>query len=100
EAQYFIDLVNNEVQNRLEKDAGRERVYTTLDMKLQHAAEDAVRIGMQEVDKQLATRRKKEHLPEAQPQVALLALDPHTGAIKALVGGRSYGQSQLNHVLA
>jgi len=102
EAQYFIDLVNNEVQNRLERDPDgeSERVYTTLDMNLQHAAEDAVRLGMQDVDKQLAKRRKKEQLPENEPQVALIALDPHTGAIKALVGGRSYGQSQLNHVLA
>ena len=30
----------------------------------------------------------------------LIALDPHTGEIKALVGGRSYTSSQLNHVLA
>jgi penicillin-binding protein 1B len=34
------------------------------------------------------------------PQVALIALDPHTGAIRALVGGRSYAESQLNRVLA
>ena len=34
------------------------------------------------------------------PQVALIALDPHTGEIKALVGGRDYATSQLNHVLA
>jgi len=32
--------------------------------------------------------------------VALVALDPHTGEIKALVGGRNYGISQLNHILA
>ena len=36
----------------------------------------------------------------ALPQVALVALDPHTGAIKALVGGRNYGESQLNRVFA
>jgi penicillin-binding protein 1B len=101
EAQYFIDLVNNDVQSRLEKGAdASERVYTTLDLNLQHAAEDAVRAGLQEVDQQLGARRKKERLPPHEPQVALLALDPHTGQIKALVGGRSYGQSQLNHVLA
>ncbi len=35
-----------------------------------------------------------------EPQCALIALDPHTGEIKALVGGRNYGVSQLNHVLA
>jgi len=28
----------------------------------------------------------------------LIALDPHTGQIRALVGGRNYGVSQLNHV--
>jgi len=35
-----------------------------------------------------------------QAQVALVALDPRTGEIKALIGGRDYGQSQLNHALA
>jgi penicillin-binding protein 1B len=40
----------------------------------------------------------EEPTPDA--QVALIALDPHTGEIKALVGGRSYGLSQLNHVVA
>ncbi len=33
-------------------------------------------------------------------QVALVALDPHTGAVKAVVGGRSYARSQLNRALA
>src|SRR6202040_969329 len=35
-----------------------------------------------------------------QAQIALIAMDPHTGEIKALVGGRNYGTSQLNHALA
>ncbi len=30
----------------------------------------------------------------------MIVLDPHTGEIKALVGGRDYGESQLNHILA
>src|SRR5439155_11547063 len=34
------------------------------------------------------------------PQVALVALDPHTGEVRALVGGRNYVESQLNHALA
>jgi penicillin-binding protein 1B len=34
------------------------------------------------------------------PQVALVALDPHTGEVLALVGGRNYGMSQLNHAVA
>ncbi len=38
--------------------------------------------------------------PPPQAQVALVALDPRTGEIKAMIGGRDYGQSQLNHALA
>src|SRR5437763_5018772 len=38
--------------------------------------------------------------PGPQAQVALVALDPHTGEVLALVGGRNYGFSQLNHAIA
>jgi penicillin-binding protein 1B len=38
--------------------------------------------------------------PGPQAQVALVALDPHTGAVLALVGGRDYSWSQLNHAVA
>ena len=36
----------------------------------------------------------------AQPQVALIALDPHTGEVKALCGGRDYAASQFDRVFA
>jgi len=98
-SQYFLDLVNDELQSRLgEHDPQSDYVYTTLDMDLQRAAVEAVRIGMQNVDEQL--RKRHDPIPPGQPQVALIALDPHTGEIKALVGGRDYGSSQLNHVTA
>jgi penicillin-binding protein 1B len=100
-AQYFVDLVNDELQSRLpDREVRGNRAYTTLDLALQRAAEEAVRSGMPLVDQQLKRRRKKESFPPNQPQVALIALDPHTGAIKALVGGRDYRTSQLDHVLA
>src|SRR5205807_3277991 len=38
--------------------------------------------------------------PGPEAQVALVALDPHTGAVLALVGGRNYGFSQLDHAVA
>ena len=69
-------------------------------MDLQRAAVEAVRIGMQNVDEQLRRRKNPDPIPPGQPQVALIALDPHTGEIKALVGGRDYGSSQLNHTAA
>src|SRR5206468_7290000 len=78
---------------------------------LQRAAAHAVESGIKLIDEQLLKRRTKrvkigkgkyetqvEPGPEA--QVALVALDPHTGAVLALVGGRNYGFSQLNHAIA
>ncbi len=100
-SQYFLDLVNDELQSRLgDHDARSDYVYTTIDMDLQRAAMEAVKLGMQSVDDQLRKGKHHDPIPPGQPQVALIALDPHTGEIKALVGGRDYGSSQLNHVLA
>lgn len=96
EAPYYVDLVKAEIRRQVaDVHPGREgyQVYSTLDLRLQRAAEEAVRIGMLSVDKQL-------HHPDTSPQVALIALDPRTGAIKALIGGRDYNASQLNHTLA
>jgi penicillin-binding protein 1B len=101
DSQYFLDLANDEVQDRLgDREPGSETVYTTLDENLQRAAVEAVRIGMQSIDAQLHRRNGAEQIPSGQPQVALIALDPHTGEIRALVGGRDYRASQLNHVAA
>ena len=56
-------------------------------------------MGMEKVDS-LLRERKGGGAEQGQPQVALIALDPHTGEVKALVGGRDYGTSQLNHAFA
>lgn len=98
DAPYFVDLINDGLNEQFQDydfQNGSYRVYTTLDMNLQRAAADAVRIGMLEVDEQLKRRKSKN-----EPQVALVALDPQTGEIKALVGGRNYGMSQLNRALS
>ncbi|PWU10354.1 MAG: penicillin-binding protein 1A, partial [Terriglobia bacterium] len=101
ETSYFLDVVSDELQTRLDDHEKTARyIYSTLDPDLQTAAEEAVRLGMENVDRQLRGARKRGAVPPGQPQVALIALDPHTGEVKALVGGRSYGASQLNHALA
>lgn len=104
-APYFVDMVKDHLLDRFtEAELLSEsfRIYTTLDPALQRAAIQAVDIGMKNVDKLLARRyaawRKKGDMTQA--QVAMVALDPRTGEIRALVGGRDYGQSQLNRALA
>ena len=95
---YFISLVNEDLQSNLGDSAKAARsVMTTLDPNLQIAAEAAVRVGMEEVDRQLRGRGK---LSPGEPQVALVAIDPRTGDVKAMVGGRNYAANQLNHALA
>ena len=112
EAPYFVDMVRDQLLVKYpEGDLTSQsyRIYTTLDLKLQRAAAEAVRVGLEEVDqrlKALEKPRRKEAGNATQPtgeplvEVSLIALDPHTGAVKALVGGRNYSQSQLNRVLA
>ncbi len=103
EAPYFVDLVNDELQSEFgdyDFQTSTYRVYTTVDLNLQRAAAEAVRLGMQEVDQRLSRRRWPKGETPPQAQCALVALDPETGAIKALVGGRDYGASQLDRALA
>ena len=104
DAPYFVDLVNDTLQTRFQdRDFQNNsfRVYTTLDMNLQRDAVEAVRIGIQETDAQWKRRSKKygtDEMPLA--QVAVVVLDTETGEVKALVGGRSYGMSQLDHAVS
>ncbi len=106
EAPYFVDLVHEQLTQRLgDRDFNREglRIYTSLDPDLQRLASQAVDSTIHVVDAQvdkIHARDKKLGKPYVYPQVALIALDPHTGQVLALVGGRSYGTSQVNHAVA
>ncbi|MGD0840017.1 MAG: PBP1A family penicillin-binding protein [Candidatus Acidiferrales bacterium] len=104
-APYFVDMVKDHLLDKFsETDLLSQdfRVYTTIDPDLQRAAAEAVDVGMKNVDDQLAKKYAKWHKQgdDARPQVALVVIDPRTGEIKALVGGRDYGESQLNHALS
>ncbi len=103
DAPYFVDLLNDQLQSDFQNhdfQSEAYRIYTSLDLQLQRAANEAVRIGMASVDEQLRKQKRFKGVNFPEPQVALIALDPHTGQVKALVGGRNYGASQLDHVLA
>ena len=117
EAPYFVDLVHDEIVQRLGESATAHsalRTYTSLDPELQRAAAAAVEAGMKNVDELVRHRYfvlhhkkgekfSKDYTPDGHvtyPEVALIALNPHTGQVLALIGGRNYGISQLDHALA
>jgi penicillin-binding protein 1B len=105
DAPYFVDMVKDHLLDRFSESqllSQSFRIYTTLDPGLERAATQAISMGVANLDKQLAgryARWQKQGMP-AIAQVALIALDPHTGQILAVVGGRDYGKSQLNHIVA
>ncbi len=103
EAPYFVDLVHDRILQRIgdyDMSHSSLRIYTSLDPDLQNAASDAVAEGMRHVDDLIRAKHKRDGEPGVMPQVALIAIDPHTGQVLALVGGRSYSTSQLNHAIA
>ena len=91
-APYYVDAVNRAMEDAqvgLDPESEQAtRVETTIDPDLQTAAENALRQQLELIDK---SRRGK-----AQAQGAMVVLDPHTGHVLAMVGGRSYEESQLN----
>lgn len=103
DAPYYVDLVNRSLQKHFPK---RELitqdywVFTTLDKQLQEFAVDAVREGMELVDGLIARQRRFRGKEPPRAEAALVAIDPRTGQVKAVVGGRDYGVSQLNRALA
>ncbi|HEV2133296.1 MAG TPA: transglycosylase domain-containing protein [Terracidiphilus sp.] len=113
DAPWFTELVRQQLQQQLQDPNYNEqglRIYTSLDPDLQQVAQNAVAEGIQQTDKVVRARYerrvrldKKRGIkppPLVYPQVALVALNPHTGQVLALVGGRNYAASQLDHVIA
>ena len=113
DAPYFVDMVRDQLISKFNENELNDqsyRIYTTLDPDLQKAAAQSVEMGIKLVDEQvkkIRTRKVKVGkkfettvAPGPQAQVAMVVLDPHTGAVLALVGGRDYGWSQLNHAVS
>ncbi|WP_166244275.1 transglycosylase domain-containing protein [Paenibacillus turpanensis] len=90
-APYFQDYVRSVVVNRLGLDeelyeSGGLKIYTTLDIKQQEEAEKAIRETLRPGSTEL--------------EAALVAIDPRTGYIRAMVGGTDYGENQYNRVFS
>ncbi|HJQ27521.1 MAG TPA: PBP1A family penicillin-binding protein [Blastocatellia bacterium] len=96
-ASYFIDYVERFLDQRYgtRGESGARRVVTTMDPRLQRDAHEAIVKQAEQLDRVI--RRPVRKGEEAKHvQAALVALDAHTGEVLAMVGGRSYDESQLN----
>jgi len=98
-APYFVDHVRHELLQKYSAKALNTQgmsIFTTLDIALQQFAKQAVTQTLKELEKRYASLN-----PEESPtplQGAFVAVQPQTGYIRALVGGRNYSESQFNRI--
>ena len=94
-APYFVEYIRQKVEERFGSSilySGGLNIYTSINDRLQRHAQEAITAGLAKVE---ARRGKKlKSLPPL--QAALVAIDPSTGHIQAMVGGRDFNQSQFN----
>jgi len=98
-APYLVEQVRQMLEERLGQNAlykGGLTVVTTVDSKMQAAAEEAIKTGTVGLDNRIRLRNPDSDLL---PQVALVAIDPHSGEVRALVGGRDFETSRFNRAV-
>jgi penicillin-binding protein 1B len=96
DAPYFVDLVRRQLAQRYDpKDLTTQnlRIHTSLDLHLQTLGQAALERGLDRVQEMIKKRTT------APVQGCLIAIEPASGKVMALVGGRSYGASQYNRVV-
>ena len=92
-----------EVRKQLVQQFGWERVYqgglkvyTTIDPEAQKAAESEIARALADIEKRRSRNKRVPAANEPPLQGALVAMDPHTGEVRALVGGRDFDASPFN----
>jgi len=101
-APYFVEYVRRYLEAKYGPDLvykGGLNVYTTLELQIQKAAEKTLEEGLISVNQRLNPKSSNpEGEVEEEPGVegALIALEPQTGYIKAMIGGRDFRLSEFN----
>lgn len=98
-APYFVDAIRKDLEEQYPSEmlttAGLY-IFTSLDMDLQKIAETAVQNGLEALEEKHPHLRRDN--PNERLQACLIALQPQTGQVRAMVGGRDYRSSQFNRV--
>jgi penicillin-binding protein 1A len=98
----FVEYVRKELEpkyGQVQLARGGLQIFTTLDLEMQRAGMDVMRRGLAEIETGRIFKRKTGGTEQAMLEGALVALDPKTGQIRAMVGGRDYARSQFNRAI-
>ncbi len=102
---YFLDVVLKDLEERYGPEVlyhGGLKVMTTLDPQLQTWAVDAVQRGLIKLDTLLGVQHDEAETlngSATHPQAALVAIETNSGAVKAMVGGRDYSETEYNRAV-
>jgi penicillin-binding protein 1B len=99
-APYFVDFLRKELAEAYPHEVLTSEglgIFTTLDVQMEQQAVRAVREGLTQLEKSYP--RLKSDDPTQAVEACLIAVQPQTGEIKAMVGGRDYALTQLNRVV-
>jgi len=97
-APFFVDLVMKQLRETYPETQLKSeglRIFTTLDMIMQRSAEQSLDSGVNDLAKKYSWIRKSQIPLEG----VMLTIQPGTGYVKALVGGRNYSKTQFNRVI-
>ncbi len=100
DAPFFVDYVKRELAERYPPEVltGEAlRIFTTLDVHMEKLAEQSVRAGLEDLEARHPRLRRKE--ADDRLEGALIAIEPQSGKIRTMVGGRDYRQSQLDRIV-
>lgn len=98
-APYFMDYLSDQLKEFYSPQDLASlglSIYTTLDTQVQMAAEKALKKGLERLEKSNPALVRKD--PKERLQGALVVMQPKTGYLLAMVGGRDYGLSQFNRI--
>lgn len=98
-APYFIDYLSKQLATLYSPESLSSlglSIYTTLDTQVQMAAERALRKGLERLEKSDPSLNRTDH--EKKLQGAIIVMQPKTGYVLAMVGGRNYSVSQFNRI--
>jgi|GEM_PF-740634 len=94
-APYFVQAVRSFIEDKNIDSSEGLRVYTTLNLRAQEAAMQAVRSGVDRLETNYKLLQKLKS-QKKNLEAVLISADPFTGGVQALVGGRGYAISQFN----
>jgi len=97
ESAYFVDLLRRQLVSHYPEESltwQGFKIFTSLDTQVQHIVQEELEKGLQNLEKTRPQLKRSEPL-----QGAVIVVQPQTGFILALSGGRNYGETQFNRIL-